>query len=232
MVIRRIMFICITGFFLLGPAQGFAGLTSTESKGFTERCGELLRGFLQRIPFFVEPVPRTVTDLNPAVQRWLELRQEYFNQINDYGLKSVGDFINIGKNRYEIVARLGKGEEGKVYLVSTPFGLRTAKNFNKPGAAEHFASNPSLAKHFKTPIILETDVINNTLLLEYLEGVPVHEIERNYAQIGITREEKNKIMHHWEEIRGKAINSNGAEVWGDNAIYSFKDHNFKIFDAR
>lgn len=173
----------------------------------------------------------SLSGLDPRVQRWIRIRNSpAFDREYIAPIKKIGEKITLGNGEYEIVARLGQGAEGNVYLVNTHEGVRVAKTFFYD---EAFAKNWEYLRterSMRTPKILKVDISRNTMLLEHLEVIPVQDIELTAETFGITAAQRADILARWAQERRRAAAIRHFAPADYNVGFSFHDDDFQMFD--
>lgn len=108
----------------------------------------------------------------------------------------IGEDLKVNGKSYEIVAHLGKGAEGKVYLVKSPEGLRVVKKFNTRSKMRRNLKDLNLLskKGYKIPKIIEEDVQQGSVLMEYIEGIPLGSLYTYRRGLGLSRQAIDNLI--------------------------------------
>lgn len=185
------------------------------------------------------PLDPRLSTLDPQLAKWIQIRNSpaweesrVITTINfeQNPMLKVGEKVTIGTHDFEILARLGQGMAGSVYLVDTPNGIRAAKVFytDRKFVDNHRAMRAETS--MRTPKILSTDIQRKTMLLEHLAVVPIEEIETHSAALGITPPQVAEILSAWTRQKLRMKGSRSVEPQNFNVGYSFKDDEFQMFD--
>jgi hypothetical protein len=164
---------------------------------------------------------------NPRVERWLQSKQA---ELQPRMSKAPGETLTVGNQHYKIHALLGSGFEGEAYLVRSERGFRVLKTFRhersfKFNIGAHRAYDKEA--RLSLPRILKIDGRRHTVLLEYIEGIPYNDIRDRWQEIGLTLEERDKIL-----------NSITLSEWvsspneSKNILYSFEKQKMFLIDSR
>lgn len=171
--------------------------------------------------------------LHPVVARWLVSRSSLFEGILPL---SAGDFLRTSKGVFPVLADLGTGQEAQVYLVRMPSGLAVAKVFHLDFLADEGEASlrEMREKGIRGPTLLGRQ--DDTLLMEYIEGVPIDEVRDRWRDIGLSSRDRDGILSRYEAakagISARLRSLSGHPVLLDrNVVYSFKDRGFHIIDA-
>lgn len=175
-----------------------------------------------------------IVDLDSRVQDWIHERQI---NLNPKLPRRKNQIIKLNNHTYPVVALLGGGVEGQIYLVKKDLELAVIKIFSDKddGSQGNFDKIQSemlfnlkwmerLAQDYNVPSILDVDLTQNRVLLEFVEGVSIKEIERNPKILSLSSQEALEILNMYRNSKY----FKGALP--QNIIYSFKTKQFYIID--
>jgi hypothetical protein len=165
----------------------------------------------------------------PEVRRWLTTQKKYLADIKT--TQNVGDVLEIAGVPAKIMAKLGHGSEGDVYLVETAQGLRTLKTFFSPEQMSPHLRELKSDFPMPSPKIFERDEKMGRVLMEYIEGASVDHIMGRWPQMGISELEMKEIMAHWNREQSRIRAAGRWPPDGFNVIYSFRDQVFYRVDS-
>ena len=134
-----------------------------------------------------------------------------------------GQVLTVKGKPYPVLAMLGHGGEGKVYLVTSSQGLRAAKVFFGPDQMSFNISFGKGGTRGQMPKVIKTDSATSTALMEYIEGIPVVDILFGWKRFGIPRDTAFQIENDFYREFGRGKN-------GANVVYSFKQKRFHLID--
>lgn len=144
-------------------------------------------------------------------------------------LRPPGEPLFAAGKTYKIIAWLGFGGEGAVYLVHSAVGLQVVKMFYK---AENAAKQIDGLKRIESPTakVIASDLEEGILIFDYLEGIPVTEIKHRFRELGISERDAGEIVRRFESLQLKAGTGKSADE--KNVIYSFKTNSFSTIDSQ
>lgn len=174
----------------------------------------------------VEPIGPE--ELLPPVRRWLTT--ERTKLLKETTTFSVGDAVAVAGKRTEIVAKLGHGSEGDVYLVQTEEGLRTLKTFFKPEEMEPHLRELKSDFPIPSPEIFARDAKTGRVLMEYVEGASVDHIAGRWEKMGLTVSQRDQILELWRKESQRILDQRKFPPDGYNVIYSFRNRKFYRVD--
>lgn len=173
--------------------------------------------------------------LHPQVLSWFTSKSGHDPDGHRF---QFGQSISISSKKYKVIGRLGSGGEAEVYLVSDEERLWVAKIFRTNEKFDAGVLDFDRLKSF-LPAVHKSDPTSKTLILEYLEGVPVDFISEHGTLLGLSPEEIRRIVDRWLEWASqlhRAASGLGVApfdfYYDTNAIYSFKEDRFFLIDAR
>jgi len=173
--------------------------------------------------------------LDPTVQRWLEFKArslaERARTENRRMQKKAGDVLLVGGQTVRVLAPLGSGVEAEVYLVQTVHGRRTAKVFYDERkmkvnlkAAQHDAEGIAM------PQIESVDHSTHTVLMEYIEGIPVIDVLEDSDQIGMSKKDADAILRRFLHEKNAMTPPGRKPPLASNVVYSPKTSRFYVID--
>jgi hypothetical protein len=163
-----------------------------------------------------------------SVRRWLGMRMN--PRFNARFSKKIGDRIDFNEESLTVIAGLGSGAEGEVYIVEAKDGLRTLKTFFetsqmvsnlKSSALERNVeawAERSLSEGVSSPRIISIDRGRNHLLYEYLDAIPLDQIKMYREEIGLSPEEAEDFTRH------------AYMITDANLVYSFLHRKIFLID--
>ncbi len=185
------------------------------------------------------PLDPRLAKLDPPLAKWIQIKNSpaweesrVINSINfrQNPMLKVGEKLAVGTHRFEILARLGQGAAGSVYLVDTPNGIKAAKVFYTDRKLTDNYRVMTDETSMRTPKILGMDFQRKTMLLEHFAVVPLDEIETHAVTLGITAAKKAEIMAGWSRMKLRMQGSRRIEPQDFNVGYSFSDGEYLMFD--
>ena len=140
----------------------------------------------------------------------------------------------------KIIAYLGSGGEGRVYLVDSEQGLACLKIFDW---RRDFRNHRKLLRALQpfTPRLRADEERSKCLLFDYSEGVPVDFIEREGDRIGLSPSERKHIVESWDRWSTSLERQEEKILLVEpqlvccvrntqNAVYSFRTQEFTLID--
>lgn len=188
------------------------------------KCADIFRSEEQLVADLIE-----VNIKSSFVQQWLKFRE------SEYIFKPR-TWIEVNGTKYRVLAELGSGGEGDVFLAISNTRLVVIKKFFDELRYER-SSQIYIQQVELLPRVLEKSDQEKTLILEYKEGIPVHWLQLHGEKLGLSREKIQEILNRrvqWAKSNEEAL---GPFQLGHpdfrviyNSIYSFHDDQFYLID--
>lgn len=171
--------------------------------------------------------------LHPLVKKWIDL--QWMNAQNT-SLNSERTGDSIAGRPFRVVARLGSGSEGTVYLVETRGGLKVLKIFDRLVDLQSNTRRLMGRNTLRAPQVEAVEMDTKRLLLEYLEGLPLDFLKTTgaYERIGMSKADRDQILNEWKRLSETDPELRQAlaldHALGLNVIWSFRDREFQMID--
>ena len=168
--------------------------------------------------------------LHPAVKRWLEFNENVGHDVSP--VFPIGSKIEIGNQKATVLAFLGHGGEGHIFLVKVNQELKIAKVFYSPTQMTKNVSNMRILSGISAnvPEVETVDLKRNTALLQYIEGIPMTDIDQNRQVLGLTQGDVNEINQQYLQEKHRLNGLGLTLIWKQNAVYSIKDKKVYFVD--
>lgn len=214
--------IILTGFLFLSVAAG------------ANRCPELLTSSL-----------RFTKSEDPKISEFVQSLRERHKDSKFYVKEPFREQIN--SNSYEVLAFLGKGVEGVVYLArNSDNQLVTLKYFNNLDEARTHVTSMKFLKEngVRSLKIFDTrfDIFPPAVVQEYVEGVELYNLNSQAKKIGIPLEVHQDLIDKASEIRSKFSKLRDGAQFGSpgfdleyypfNVLYDFSSGELVVIDGR
>lgn len=147
--------------------------------------------------------PALRSRLRTARERWLAQMRESARFL-PRGIPRIGDRIEVLGGSYRIVEYLGGGNEGHVYVVDTPGGLKIVKRFRE-GISPAFSAEGLADSPHPTPRVEYIDEENRTMMMEYLPTLPLTALA---TELGLTLNQLHQIDARFRERMSGVQNQN------------------------
>ncbi|MCB0408448.1 MAG: serine/threonine protein kinase [Bdellovibrionales bacterium] len=167
--------------------------------------------------------------VNKSIAHWIEERDQ---SLKEYRWRRKGQDpkvkVTFAGEEYQILAQLGHGYEGDVYLIDFDNRLAVLKEFKAgPGAENQVQVMSEIRKHgILVPEVLGVE--ENQLLLEYTEGYPMDQVIDRYVSLttpGVVDE------YFQTEEKWRALKIFGFSPKPSNVIFSLKLNQFVVIDV-
>lgn len=154
--------------------------------------------------------------LREALLRWEQLGRPG-NGVVPFASPADKTAIRVGDTSYEIVEILGEGAEGTVYKVKDRDGFKVVKQFWR-GSRYMLESLKLLLTSFVAfPRVYAFDVDYETVVSEYVEGIPANVLLEHGALLGLSRDELQEISERFNERQGAFVRDFGLGYIGTKA---------------
>lgn len=195
-----------------------------------ESCTSGLKHNLGKDTFFdteFEPELKTYEEIHESVREWLDERQEDNDEITGpTGIMpshKPGDVLTIGGIQIEILKHLGAGGEGYVFLVKGDRGLFSLKEFYQLNQMQVWI-NSTKALPGEFPRLILADNSKNLLLMEYLDGVPLPDLN-SFSFFNLPEGSRENAEHQWRQIS----ETHPYAIY-DNMVFIFRTGRLRPFD--
>lgn len=171
-----------------------------------------------------------------TMQFWVmsHIENQQASYANDVTFKPT-ESLSFLNQSFEVLGLLGIGAEANVYLIKNDSGFFVLKELrigNHPTLSnmEVYQSKLDVAASgvFRVPKILAINPGKKStlVLMEYLEGVPLHLLKKDYKKLGLTEEEVSLVEDEFEQ-RNSLLSNKMAKI---NVLYNLKTKEFFLID--
>lgn len=170
---------------------------------------------------------KLISQLDSRIQKFLQYQDDIYKPAG-YIFLLPGQYVHVNNLDFQIVAFLGKGSEGFLYLVETDQGLAVAKVFF-PNKYEQGVKDIRSLQNL-LPRIYYEDPKTHTILQGYQEGLPVSYIGWHLKDL-LSPNEATQLIRKWQVwSTQETFKQLGLVILESNAIYSFKTQKFQLID--
>ncbi len=147
------------------------------------------------------------------------------------GALPPGSRLKVNEGEYTVVAYLGDGYEGTVYLADGPLGRKVVKQFKgTTNILAHVNALNRLAEAgVRTPRVWEVDERNQRVLLDYVEGLAVAKVRSRGPQFGLTAAEMARFEARLAEFK-RRVEPHWPRYVEQNVLLDFNSGEFVVID--
>ena len=147
------------------------------------------------------------------------------------GALPPGSRISVAGAEFTVVAFLGDGYHGAVYLADGPTGRKAVKQFkvtiemlNNLKVLEKMAEDG-----VPTAKVWEVDEVNKTAVLDYVEGLSVSKLLNSSGPLGLSLAEREQIQKHFDQFE-RLVLPFWPQFKNQNIIMDFNSGEFIVID--